>query len=288
MFDLVTRRGLLVCVLAAALLSGACGGPKKETLADRLQKGDVTTEELFNRATTLFQKRKFVDARRWLRVIETYAPSSKLLPDVKLAIADSYFFDKMATYIEASVEYKSFLTHFPTHAKSDYAQYQYAMCFFTEIESADRDQTSTLTAYTEFKNLIDRYPTSPYGEKAKDKIDLCLLRLAEHEFTVGYYYFRRGRGFEKSAESRLKGIINNYEGQYDPEKTYFFLAETLWRREKYKEAVFYYNNLANNYANSDYMPFVQDKLARWQRIKEEGRDPGEITDAVPTDPLNTF
>ncbi|CAM2006144.1 outer membrane protein assembly factor BamD [Acanthopleuribacter pedis] len=288
MLNSIYRRGPLLFLLGAALLITACGGPKKETLADRLQKGDVTTQELFNRATTLFQKRKFVDARRWLRVIETYAPDSKLLPDVKLSIADSYFFDKMATYIEASVEYKSFLTHFPTHPKSDYAQYQYAMCFFTEIESADRDQTSTLTAYTEFKNLIDRYPVSPYAEKAKDKIDLCLLRMAEHEFTVGYYYFRRGRGFEKSAESRLKGIINNYEGQYDPEKTYFYLAETLWRREKYKEAIFYYNNLANNFADSDYMPFVQDKLTRWQRIKEEGRDPGEITDAVPTDPLNTF
>ncbi|CAM2068781.1 Outer membrane protein assembly factor BamD [Sulfidibacter corallicola] len=276
-------------LILAVLLSTACSGPKKkEKLANRLVRGDVTTDELFNRATTLFQKRKFVDARRWLRVIEAHAPDSSVFPDVKLAIADSYFFDKMATYIEASVEYKSFLTHFPTHKKADYAQYQYAMCFFTEIENADRDQTSTFTAYTEFKNLIDRHPNSPYAGKAKEKIDLCLLRLAEHEFTVGYYYFRRGRGFEKSAESRLKGIINNYEGQYDPEKTYFFLAETLWRREKFKEAIFYYQNLARNYAESEYMPFVQDKLARWERIKEEGQDPGEITAEVPSDPLNTF
>jgi len=277
-----------IILLATALAAAACGGPKRDTLNERLRAGRLTLDQAFERGMKLMAERKYQDARQWFRVIETNAPNSKYFSESKLKIADSYFFDKMATYIEASVEYKSFLTHFPTHPKADYATYQYAMCFFTEIESADRDQTSTWTAYTEFKNLIDKYPSSLYSDKAKEKIELCLLRLAEHEFYVGYYYFRRGRGFEKSAELRLKGILDNYEGQYDEVKTYFYLAETLWRREKFREAMFYYRYLNENHANSEYQPFVTDRMTRWARIESGLRDPGEVSDALAVDPEGEY
>lgn len=278
-------RFILVGFIALSLI--ACGGPKRETLSQKMQKGKITVEEAFATGLSLMLERKYVDARQWFRIIEQHAPDSPLFSEAKLKIADSYFFDTTSTYVEASVEYRSFLTHFPTHGKADYALYQYAMCFFTEIERADRDQTSTWTAYSEFKNLMDKFPASPYSAKAKEKMDLCLLRLAEHEFTVGYYYFRRGNGFEKSAESRFKGIINNYEGQYDPVKTYFYLAETLWRREKFKEAVYYYRFLDEKHADSEFQPFVIDKLARWDRIISDGEDPGELTDEL-RDPLKEF
>ena len=275
-------------VAAMAMLLAGCGLPKRETLLEKIQSGQLSVDQAYVKATHLMKARKYQEARQWYRLIEAHAPNSKYFSDAKLKIADSYFFDKMATYIEASVEYKSFLTHFPTHPKADYALYQYAMCFFTEIEKADRDQTSTWTAYAEFKNLIDKFPNSLYADKAKEKQDLCSLRLAEHEFTVGYYYFRRGRGFEKSAEGRLKGIINNYEGQYDPVKTYYYLAETLWRREKYREALFYFKYLDKNHPDSEYQPFVADKLARWERIKTDGDDPGEIAADAPSDPLKDY
>ena len=279
------RLDTLGWLLAIALLSWGCGGNKRQTMTDRLAKGEVTVDEVYRKAEAMFKEQKYQDARQWYRLIETHAPNSRYFSTAKLRIADTYFFDSMATYIEASVEYKSFLTHFPTHDKTDYAQYQYAMCFFTEIENPERDQTSTLTAYTEFKNVIDKFPNSPYAEKASGKIDLCLLRLAEHEFTVGYYYFRRGRGFEKSAESRLKGIIDNYPGRFDVIKTYFYLAETLWRLEKYKESFYYYDFLNRNHADSDYQPFVEDKLARWERIKAGELDPGELQSEGAVDPI---
>lgn len=270
-----------------ALLLCSCGGPnkKRESLRDRLIDGKLSVEDIFRGANKLMAERKYQDARQWYRVIEANANNSPFFADTKLRIADSYFFDKMATYVEASVEYKSFLTHFPNHAQADYAMYQYAMCFFTEIESADRDQTSTWTAYTEFNNLIQKYPNSRYAEKAKEKISLCQLRLADHDFAVGYYYFRRGEGFEQSAEGRLKQVLNNYEGQYDEVKTYFYLAETLWRREKYREAMFYYNYLNEKHAESEYQAFVIDKLARWERIQADGEDPGELHEDTEADAL---
>ena len=274
-----------ITILAVCLLLVSCSGKKKETLGEKLQKGKLTTTEAFKRGDELMHARKYIDAREWFRIIEAHAPNDRNFAAAKLKIADSYFFDRMSTYIEASVEYKSFLTHFPTHPKADYATYQYAMCFFTEIENADRDQTSTWTAYTEFKNLIDRYPNSPYAQKAKEKIDLCLLRLAEHEFRVGYYYFRRGQGFEKSAESRLKYTIDNYPGQFDTEKVYFYLAETLWRREKYKEAMLYYDLLKREHPDTDYHLFITDKMVRWERIQAGGSDPGELTADSTADPI---
>ena len=269
-------------VVLASMSTLNCG-KRKLTLDEKVQRGMLTVDGLFIEASRLMYNRKYLDARRWFRAIETQAPNSPYFSKAKLGLADSYFFDRTSTKIEASVEYKSFLTHFPTHPKADYAQYQYAMCFFTEIENADRDQTSTWTAYTEFKNLTDRFPGSPYVAKANEKIDLCLLRIADHEFTVGYYYFRRGRGFERSAESRFKHIINNYEGQFDPLRTYFYLAETLWRLEKYREAIKYFEYLERNFPDSEYQAFVEDKVARFERIQDEGYDPGEGSSVLPID-----
>lgn len=274
------HRSILLVILASLSLVHC---KHKLTLDEKVQRGMLTVDELFVEANRLMHKGNYLEARRWFRAIETQAPNSPYFSHAKLGIADSYFFDRTATKIEASVEYKSFLTHFPTHPKADYAQYQHAMCFFTEIENADRDQTSTWTAYTEFKNLMDRFPGSPYAAKATGKIDLCLLRLADHEFTVGYYYYRRGRGFERSAESRFKHIINNYEGQFDTERTYFYLAETLWRLEKYSEAIKYFEYLNRNYPQSEYTAFVDDKLVRFERIQDEGYDPGDEASILPLD-----
>lgn len=277
------KSSLLILVLLIPFVLTDCGKKRKLSLSERVQQGEFTIDEVYQEAQRLMRKQRFLDARKWYRVIETYAPNSKYFSEAKLGIADSYFFDRTATYIEASVEYKSFLLHFPTHPKADYAQYQYAMCFYTEIENADRDQTSTWTAYSEFKNLIDKFPGSPYADKAREKIELCLLRLADHEFTVGYYYFRRGRGFEKSAESRFKYIVDNYEGQFDPLKTYFYLAETLWRLEKYREAMKYYRYINRKFPESEFEPFVTDKLTRFEKIQLGEEDPGDILGLISPD-----
>jgi outer membrane protein assembly factor BamD len=152
------------------------------------------------------------------------------------------------------------------------------MCFFTEIENADRDQTSTWTAYNEFKKVQDIYSGSPYAPKAKEKMDLCLLRIAQHEFEVGYYYYRRGKGFEISAEKRFKDLIDEYEGFFDELKTFYFLGDTLWRRGKFEEAARYFQYLDRNFKDSEFQPFVTDKLARYERIAQGAGDPGLTED----------
>ncbi|PIE02565.1 MAG: hypothetical protein CSA81_06165 [Acidobacteria bacterium] len=272
------RHVFITITILAAMLPTACGKKKKETLDDKLKAGKFTIKEVFENANALAARKKYIDARKWYRLIETHAPNSDFFSQAKLGIADTYFFDRTATTIEASVEYKSFLTHFPNSPLADYVQYQYAMCFYTEIESATRDQTSTWTAYNEFKKVIDNYPGSPYAAKAKAKMDLCLTRIAQHEFEVGYYYFRRGKGFEISAEARFKSLIDEYEGFYDQEKTYFYLGETLWRLNKYDEAIRYYNYLDRNHTESEFTPFVNDKIRRYAKISEEGMDPGLTED----------
>ena len=131
-----------------------------------------------------------------------------------------------------------------------------------------------------------RSPTAIALDRGRNRlIALCQLRLSDHEFSVGYYYFRRGKGFEQSAELRLKRVLNNYEGQYDELKTFFYLAETLWRREKYAEAMFYYNKLNGDFPASEYQPFVIDKIARFAKIELEGSDPGELGNEIEADPI---
>ena len=57
--------------------------------------------------------------------------------------------------------YREFLTLYPSHPKSDYAQFQVAEAYFRQRNGPDRDQTDTQDALEEYERLLDLYPDSP-------------------------------------------------------------------------------------------------------------------------------
>ena len=68
------------------------------------------------------------------------------------------------------------------------------------------------------------------------------------------------------------------EKTYDPEKTYFYLGETLWRLKKYDEAIRCFNYLQKDHSEGEFAPFINDKIRRYKKIGEEGSDPGLTED----------
>ena len=77
-----------------------------------------------------------------------------------------------------------------------------------QASTADRDQQAHTNALTYFRNLADRFPNSPWAEKARLRVVECRESLAKHEADIARYYLQRKN--LKAAEARLRGLLTEY------------------------------------------------------------------------------
>ncbi len=217
------KRTLPLLALAAALAGPGLGCRKPKTAQKT-----VSAPELITTADRLMKQGKYEEARRNLRILEENLPGTPEFPRAKIMLADSYFFQSNPSFPEAEVEYQSFLNYFPRSELRDYALYHKALCHFSAIESAERDQSETRKALTGFQALLAEAPGSSYATEAKAKITQCWRRLAEHEVLVGIFYVNTY--WYSGAEQRLKGALETYPDFVDRERTYFYLGEALRQR----------------------------------------------------------
>ncbi len=217
------KRILTPLVLVAALAGLGLGCRKAKTVDT-----GITAVELMTTADKQMKQGKFNDARITLRHLEQYLPGSVEFPKAKLMLGDSFFFQGSPSYPEAEVEYSSFLNYFPRHELRDYALYHRALCHFSSIESAERDQAETRKALADFQLLLTESPGSPYAGEVRAKILQCWRRVAEHELIVGIFYVNTY--YYPGAERRLKNLLETYPDYVDRERAYYFLGEAMRQR----------------------------------------------------------
>ncbi len=213
----------LVAALAAAT-TFACAHGGEVDVATLASNSDQVIFEAGQKAA---EKRNWEAARQaYKRIIEGF-PQSELGPAVRIALADSYFQEgSTASYVLAISHYRDFLTLYPSHPRSDYAQFQVGECYFKQKNGPDRDQTPTEKALTEFLRLHELYPQSSFLEKAQGRITECRQSLAEAEFRVGYFYQRTRQAY-RSATTRFDGILARFPDYTRLDEVLFHLAECL-------------------------------------------------------------
>jgi outer membrane protein assembly factor BamD len=225
---------ILTALSLTLLIAGLGLGCRKPKTADQTTSSAV----LMATADKQMKQGKFNEARITLRHLEQYLPGSPEFPKAKLMLGDSFFFQGSPSFPEAEVEYTSFLNYFPRHELRDYALYHRALCHFSSIESAERDQTETRKALEGFQQLLAESPGSPYAGEAKAKVLQCWRRIAEHELVVGVFYVNVY--YYPGAERRLKALLETYPDYVDRERAYFYLGEALRQRLLTQEEVSQY------------------------------------------------
>jgi outer membrane protein assembly factor BamD len=105
-----------------------------------------------------------------------------------------------------------------------YATFRIGEAYFRELPSDfwlfppsfEKDQSSTEDADNELKAFLDKYPDSPYRDKAKEIRIQVGHRLADHEWYVARYYWDRGKPM--GTVLRLRRLLERYRGVgYDEE-----------------------------------------------------------------------
>jgi outer membrane protein assembly factor BamD len=100
-------------------------------------------------------------------------------------------------------------------------------------------------ALREFEKLLRLYPRNPYISAAESRINFCKSILAEYEFYVGNFYFKKGS--YNAAANRFLGIIQNYpDSKKEPEALYY-LGLSYKNLNEYDKALSVLNTLIEKY-----------------------------------------
>lgn len=235
--------------LAAVLLAltlPACGSHQLDLSA----LSSPSDQIVWDAAQKAIGRREWDPARQYLKRLVDAFPQSEHQPDARISLGDTYFNEGgTANYVLAVSTYREFLTLYPQHARSDYAQFQAAESYFKQKNSADRDQTATQQALEEYQRLLDIYPESKYLEQTRARIRDCRQTLARTHHLVGFFY-QRGRQAWRAAISRYEAIVNDYPDYDKLDEILYRLAECLGAAGRYAEALPYLGRLEKEYPQS--------------------------------------
>jgi outer membrane protein assembly factor BamD len=217
------RRLLPVLVLVPVLAClAACGGKKPVTPA-----ADLWT-----------QGSQAMDEEAWDLAIEKYKalldqyPFDPNAEQAELRIAQAYYFSNR--YPEAIAAFGDFERMHPTSPNLAEIEYRRGLAYLAQHKTPDRDQQAVTNALSSFQNIVDRYPGTPWADRAQLRIRECRENLAEHDAGVARFYLRRGS--LRAAEARLRGLLRQYPDTDATAQTLWLFADAWSERNEPEEA----------------------------------------------------
>lgn len=188
-------------------------------------KEEKTAQELVSDGMDQFNNGDYKDAIESFEKLRDWYPFSKFVILAELKIADAYYHIK--DYDSAVEAYEAFENLHPRNEAIPYVIFQTGRCYFEQIDTIDRDQTSAKNALDIFKRLTKQFPEDPYAHRAEDLIKKCFKSIAGHEFYVGKFYYK-GKHY-KAALARFKSVLSNYPdvGIHQQALQYILLCEDL-------------------------------------------------------------
>ena len=246
-----TRWVAMLSLAVFALVSCKGGGINNDPILR------LSADEALDQGKELMEREKFVQATQYLDHAFEVAPNSATGREALLLTADAYFLaGGTANFVKAESKYRDFLNRFPTSDRADYVQMQIANCLAEQMLRPDRDQTATLKALTAFEGVLQLYPTSTYAEEVEARIVEIRQALAEHEYRVGRYNYRRR--LYTAATWRLEGITEDYPDFQEMDKVLFILGMAFGKGGRPDRAEEIFERLRSEYPESRFIKKIPD------------------------------
>jgi outer membrane protein assembly factor BamD len=186
----------IVCMGLIGVLLGGCAGKKPV----------IPSGTLWEEANAAYDDEAYDYAvQRYKALLDQY-PFDKNAEEAELKIAQAYY--QSERYAEAIAAFANFERMHPTSVHFASVEYHRGLAYLAQYKSADRDQQAITNAQTSFRNVVDRFGTSPWAERARLRLRECREALARHEVQVATYYLERKS--MRAAESRLRGLLVDY------------------------------------------------------------------------------
>jgi outer membrane protein assembly factor BamD len=256
----------LVLVALALLSLSGCGFRRHALDTPLISDSQQPDKELFDRAADFLEHNRFTEARLLLQTLINTYPDSEYLAKSKLAIADSWYRQGTSSDLtQAELEYRDFITFFPTMPEAAEAQMRVAMIHYRNMEKPDRDPMHARRAEQEFQRVILNYPDGPFTPLAEQRLREVQEVLAHGQFQVSRFYFLQGA--DRAAQPRLKELVERYPNYSQAPEALMLLGRSLERYQRTEgssEAAGYYARIVRDYPLS-----AQTEGAK-QRLSELG------------------
>ncbi len=206
----------------------------------------VPSDKLWSDADRAMQDEAYdVAIQNYKALLEQY-PFDPNAEEAELKIAEAYF--DAARYPEAIASFGDFERMHPTSDNLAVIEYRRGMAYLAQHRSSDRDQQAIKNAMDSFKNVVDRYPDTPWASRAELRIRECREELAEHDAGIATFYLKRGS--LRAAESRLRGLLIDYPETNATAGALDRFAKLYAKREEPEEANLALATLARYHGDS--------------------------------------
>lgn len=135
-------------------------------------------------------------------------PLNPLADSAKLMLGESYL--QTDQELLAAHEFSQLATTRPNSPLADDAQYGACRAEWSIAPKLGRDQESTARAMETCRELIEYFPRSSWVPAADSILGLARARMAEAEYQVGLWYFKRG--FHEAANIYLQEVLVRFPG----------------------------------------------------------------------------
>lgn len=159
----------------------------------------------------------FEKAVKAFEKLQSRYPYGRYAQQAQMEIAYAYY--KQGEPAPALSAIDRFIKQYPNHAHLDYMFYLKGLINFDENlgsvmnaisnqDAAERDPKSLRESFDTFKELVTRFPDSPYAADSRLRMQYLLNTLAGSDIHVASYYLRRGAYV--AAVNRAKGVLTDY------------------------------------------------------------------------------
>jgi outer membrane protein assembly factor BamD len=247
--------------LAVALLAVGCAGKKHI----------IPPEKLWSEAESAFHDEAYeIAVDRYKKLLDQH-PFDARAEEAELKIAQSHYLAQR--YAEAIAAFGDFERMHPTSPELPLVEYHLGMSYLAQASTSDRDQQAHTNALTYFRNLIDRFPTSTWAEKARLRMQECREALAKHEADIARYYLKRGN--LKAAEARLRGVLTEYPETDATAEALYAFAQAYAARDEAEGATLALATLVRHHPDGPLGHEARQRLADGD-VALDGTDPLDL------------
>ncbi|HEC97743.1 MAG TPA: outer membrane protein assembly factor BamD [Nitrospirae bacterium] len=233
---------LVLFVSTVSFLLVSCTGEKA------VRHAVFDPKAVLQQASKLIKKDEYEEARKLLFEVKNRDLSKKYAPLAQLKIAESFVLEGQPKL--AVEEYRRFLQLYPDHPRAPYAQYQIALVHFKQIEGPERGAGGARKALEEFQKLLRLYPRNPYREVVELKINKCRNLIAEYEFLVGKFYYKKAA--YNAAIGRFLGLLREFPDYKKTPEVLYLTGISYRELNRTDESLQYLNKLTKGFPESEF------------------------------------
>jgi outer membrane protein assembly factor BamD len=203
----------LVICLAALLALAACSS--KEDIDPT---ADWTVEQFYTEARKELAAENYLTAIEYYETLESRFPFGNYATQAQIDVAYAYF--KFNEPDSAITAIDRFIKLHPRHESVDYAYYLKGLVNFerggtildeiVERDLSEFDRNLLLTAYNDFRLLIQRFPESKYATDARKRMIYLRNELARSDYKIASFYATREAWV--AVANRTRHILEHYQG----------------------------------------------------------------------------